>query len=266
MNSSDVLIKLADDIRKRKNVALVSIIASYGSVPRDSGSKMLVYEDGSIYGSVGGGILEKKCIEAAIKCLKKGENLKREFLLDEKHLDALCMGKVEVYIEIYKTPFRVIILGGGHVAIALSKILSFLSIPYVVCDDRKDLANKENFPDAIKILNILPYNFFKSEKVNSNDYIVIVTRGHKFDKECLIQAIKTNASYIGMIGSVAKVKEIYKNLSKKGIDVSKDKRVFSPIGINTGGKTPSEIAISIAAEILSVFYKTKPSHLRESIW
>lgn len=265
MSNHNVISKLNEDIFNKKNVACVTVINTEGSVPRDSGSKMLVYEDGSIYGTVGGGMAEKIAVEEAVKAIKEGKNKKIELDLTPKGIDALCMGKQEMFIEVYLWPLKVFIMGGGHVSKSLSYVLDFLSIPYTVVDDRKDIANRDNFKNAVDIINEFPHKAFSKLKIDKNSYIVIVTRGHSLDKECLEEAIKTDAKYIGMIGSRSKVKEIFKILNKKKLYPDKDKRVFSPIGVNTGGKTPNEIAVSIAAEILAVSNNVKPIHMKEAI-
>jgi xanthine dehydrogenase accessory factor len=174
------------------------------------------------------------------------------------------MGRVEVLIEVYVWPVRVLILGGGHVAVSLSKILDFLEIPYSVADDRSEFANRDNFLHAADIINELPHKALKKYKADDKTYIVIVTRGHSYDESCLRESLKTDACYIGMIGSRSKVKEIFKRLNREKLYPQKDKRVYSPIGLVLGGKTPNEIAISIASEILCVSYKTKPGHMREA--
>ncbi len=258
-----VIEKLYEDLKGCKNLAFVSIISSSGSTPRDTGSNMIVYEDGSVYGSIGGGIVEKKVIEEAVECIKKRESKKLEFKLTPDGVDALCGGEVEVFIDVYFSDIEVILLGAGHVSIAVAHILEFLSIPYRVVDERKDLASPINFPKAVEILNILPYRFNERINIDERHYIVILTRGHLYDEKCLVRALKTKAAYIGMIGSVLKVKEIYKRIGKRGL--SDDKRVYAPIGINCGGKTPNEIAISIACEILSVRYSKTVSHMRSLI-
>lgn len=262
----NIIERLFNSIKDKKSFAYVTIIASYGSTPRDCGSSMIVFEDGSIYGSIGGGILEKKAIEEAKKCIKNGESKRISFSLTPNGINALCMGKVDIFVDVYKNTSEVILLGAGHVSKAVSTILDFLSIPYSVVDERREFANRENFPNAVEIIVDYPYKFDKYLKINQNNYILILTREHRFDSKCLEKAIKTKATYIGMIGSKSKVKETFEKFKKRGINLAKDLRVFSPVGINCGGKTPQEIAISIVAEILSVKYNTKKiSHMRSLI-
>ncbi len=265
MNSFNVINQLSKDIDQKKTVACITIISNTGSTPRDSGSKMLVYPDGSIYGTIGGGKMEKILIDEARKCIKENKNKRVSLNLTPSGIDALCMGSIEFLIEVYSWPVKVVLLGAGHVSKAIAFLLDFLSIPYIVCDERKDFANKENFPGAIDIINDLPHKAIDKVEINENTYIVIATYGHILDKQCLEKAIKTKSGYIGMIGSKSKVNEIFKELNRKKIYPQNDKRVYSPIGINTGGKTPQEIALSVVSEIMIVCNKKKLSHMRDII-
>lgn len=262
----NIIERLFNSIKEGKNLAYVTIIETKGSTPRDTGSSMIVYEDGSIYGSIGGGICEKKAIDEARRCIREGKNKRVSFSLTPDGVDALCMGKVEIFIDVYKNTAQVILLGAGHVSKAVSTLLDFLSISYSVVDEREEFANRDNFPNAREIVLDYPYNFERHLKISNDSFILILTRGHKYDAKSLEKAIKTKACYIGMIGSVDKVKETFARFKRKGIDLSKDPRIFSPVGIRCGGKTPPEIAISIVAEILSVKYNTKVSHMRDLLY
>lgn len=265
MSLYDVITKLNEDIKNRRTVALVTIISVTGSTPQNSGSKMLVYPDGSIFGTIGGGKFEYLTIKQALKAIKEGKNAKVTFDLTPAAMGALCMGRAEVLIEVYKFPIKIVILGAGHVAKSLSILLDYISFPYVVVDERTEFANRNNFPNAVSIINKLPYKAMKDVDIDKDTYIVIMTPDHRMDRECLIQAIKTDACYIGMIGSKNKVGEIFKDLNKKKIYPQKDKRIYSPIGLSIGGKTPQEISISIVSEILSVFYNSKIKHMRDIV-
>lgn len=259
MTEENIIKILSDAISERKNLAFVTVISSDGSTPRESGSKMIVYENGSIDGTIGGGELEALTIRKAQECIKKGESGKFSFELTPNGIGALCMGKIEVFIDVYKTPLKVFICGAGHVAKQLARVLSIAGFPYSVADDRKDFACKENFPEAFEIINEFPDKAFKKAKIDNETYVVIMTRGHMLDSECLMEAVKTNACYIGMIGSHSKVKAIISDLKKKGIEI--DSRVYSPIGLDLGGKTPGEIAISVVAEILKIHYGRSAKHM-----
>ncbi|MEA3306272.1 MAG: XdhC/CoxI family protein [Elusimicrobiota bacterium] len=254
---------MAKSIETGEDVALATIVSTKGSTPRGITSKMLIYPDGSIKGSVGGGPIEALVIKKAIDCLKKGESGKFNFdLTADGNTEMLCSGKAEVFIEVYKKAFRIIVLGAGHVSLKLSEAFDVAGYSYIIVDDRAEYTSEERFPNASKILVQEPYKAFDSLKPDNNTYIVIVTRGHSSDKECLLASMKSKAAYIGMIGSKSKVANTFKDLKEKKMDPLKDERVFSPIGLNLGGETPGEIAISVLSQIMTVHYKKDAKHMK----
>lgn len=256
----DNIIKILNDaIQGGRNCAFLTVISADGSTPREAGSKMVVYENGGTAGTIGGGKIEALSIQKARECVKKGEGGKFEFKLTPKGIGMACMGRMEVFIDVYKSPLNVLILGGGHVAQKLAAVLSLAGLPYAVADDRQEHANRQNFPGAARIINEFPHKAFKKARVDSDTYVVIMTRGHALDSECLAEAVKTKAAYIGMIGSASKVRHVLPDLKKKGIKI--DSRVYTPIGLNVGGKTPGEIAVSVAAEILKIHYGKDGGHM-----
>lgn len=259
------LIKLlAEAIDSGRGAAFVTVISVDGSTPRESGAKMLVYSDGSIEGTVGGGAIEALTIKRAVECIRKGEGGKFVFDLKPKgNTGMICMGRMEVYIDVYKNPFKVLILGGGHVGIKIAEACRLAGYPYMVADDRREFANAERFPGALAVINEFPHKAVAAAGVDGETYAVIVTRGHALDKECLEAVMRTPAAYIGMIGSRDKVGEIFRQLGKKKLYPLKDKRVHSPIGLNLGGKAPGEIAVSVISEIMKVHYKRDAAHMRD---
>lgn len=263
MVEENIIKLLSDAISSRKNVAFVTVISSDGSTPRDAGSKMIVYENGQISGTIGGGKIEAVTIKTALACIEKGEGGKFTFDLTPNGIGAVCMGKMEVFIDVYKAPLKVFICGGGHVAKQLGRVLSIAGLPYSVADDRQEFACPENFPDAFEIIREHPNKAFKKAKIDKDTYVVIMTRGHMLDEECLIEAVKTKAAYIGMIGSVSKVKTVISKLKKQQVKI--DKRVYSPIGLDIGGKTPGEIAVSVVAEILKLHYRKSGDHMSANL-
>jgi len=158
----------------------------------------------------------------------------------------------EIFIEtIFEQPM-VFIFGAGHLSYYISRYVSSLNFRVTVCDDRAEFANKERFPNAN---NIIVENFervFDKIDINKNSYIVIVTKGHKCDEIVLEKAVRTNAKYIGMIGSERKTLTILKRLHEKGIPEEALRKVYSPIGISIGALTPQEIALSIVSELIKV--------------
>ncbi len=259
----DVISCLAKSIETGEDVALATIISTKGSTPRGITSKMLVYSNGRIKGTVGGGAIEGLTIKKAIECIKKGESGIFSFDLTAKgNTNMICSGKAEIFIEVYNKAFRIIVLGAGHVSFKLSEAFDVAGYSYTIVDDRAEYTNKERFPNASKILTEEPYKALDNLKPDNNTYIVIVTRGHSSDKECLLASMKSKASYIGMIGSKSKVAKTFEDLKKEKMDPLKDERVFSPIGLNIGGETPGEIAISVLSQIMAVHYKKDAKHMK----
>jgi len=146
----------------------------------------------------------------------------------------------------------------------LTKAARLAGYSYVVADDRAEFANPERFPGASRIITKKPDKAVRGVGVDKDTYVVIVTRGHALDRESLEEAMKTPAAYIGMIGSVQKVKEVFRIMDGKRIFPAKDSRVHAPIGLNLGGKTPGEIAVSVMAEIIKVRYDRDAAHMRGS--
>ncbi|MCK5583259.1 MAG: XdhC family protein [Elusimicrobiales bacterium] len=261
--TADIIRDLGKSIENGEDVALATIISTKGSTPRGITSKMLVYPDAKIQGTVGGGAIEALVIKKAIECLKKGESGKFDFDLTAKgNTDMICSGKAEIFIEVYKKTFRIVVLGAGHVSLKLSEAFDVAGYSYIIVDDREEYANEERFSNASKVLVEQPYKALDKLKVDGNTYIVIITRGHSSDKECLAAAMKSKAAYIGMIGSKSKVAKTFEDLKKKKMDPLKDERVFSPIGLNLGGETPGEIAISVLSQIMAVHYKKDAKNMR----
>ncbi len=159
---------------------------------------------------------------------------------------------VEIFIEPISEQPMVFILGAGHLAYYISKYVKSLNFRYTVCDDRAEFANKERFPKADNIIVEDFGSVLEKVKINKNSYIVIVTKGHKCDEIVLEKAVKTDAKYIGMIGSKRKTFTILKKLNERGIPEETLKKVYSPIGISIGALTPQEIALSIVSELVKI--------------
>lgn len=251
MKIEEIYRKINELINENKEFAVATVISKDGSAPRDEGSKMIVLPDKTIYGSIGGGTLEAVIKTHAVRCLEEGVNKKFFIELEPEKIGMYCKGSVEVFIEVYKKQFRVVILGGGHVGKALSDVLGAAGIYNEVVDDRPEYSNKERFPSASRTHTMSYIDAFKKLKIDENTFIVIVTRCHETDFECLGYALKTPAPYIGVIGSESKKEEVKRMLNEW------DERIHMPVGLPVGNKEPGEIAVSIAAEILLVKNKLK---------
>lgn len=248
----ELLSKINQYLGNSKEFALVTIVDFKGSTPREIGAKMIVFNDGSIEGTIGGGKVEYQAINDAVQFIRKKTCGMKEYLLNKKN-DLLCGGKINVFIETFSPEKKIIIVGAGHISIALSKIAHMLGFRIIIIDERKDFANKKRFSYAENIIVDKPNKAIKKINIDNNTYIVIITHGHKYDYEALREVCGSKAKYIGMIGSSSKIKNIFKRLMEEGVKKECLKKVFAPIGFNLGGQNPEEIAVSIMAQIISVY-------------
>jgi xanthine dehydrogenase accessory factor len=216
---------------------------------------MLVRDDGSIVGTIGGGCVEADVWQAAREVMEseKPRTLSFDLNQDPKYDTGLvCGGTLEVFIEPILPPALLYILGAGHVAVNLCKVAANAGFDLVVTDDRTSYATKERFPAAREVHALDFDEAMQKLEPNEASYIVIVTRGHRDDMRILRWAVRTRARYVGMIGSRRKVIEIFKTLQKEGVPAHLFDRVHAPIGIDIGAVTPEEIAVAITAELIAV--------------
>ncbi|MFA6092518.1 MAG: XdhC/CoxI family protein [Elusimicrobiota bacterium] len=258
----DVVRLFAEAIESGASAAMLTVISAQGSTPREGGARMIVYPDGAWAGTVGGGTLESLCMKDALAALKEGKSRKAVYDLKPEGIGMLCMGEVEVYIDVNVCKLRLLILGAGHVGQKIAEVAAAAGIPCEAADERAEFASRERFPRAARVLVERPDKAVKTLKPDERSYVVIVTRGHELDQECLAAALKTQAAYIGMIGSRSKVPEIFRRLNRQGLHPEKDGRVHSPIGLDLGGKSPGEIAVSVVAQVLQLRYKRSARPLR----
>lgn len=234
--------------------ALATIVHTNGSIPSYESSRMLVREDGSIAGTIGGGCVEAEVWAAAKEVMQKEAPRKMVFNLNnEASYDSglICGGTLEVFVEPILPQPMLYLFGGGHVSMAVAKAASAAGFGIAVVDDRESFANKERFPMAQEIYPRYEDAFEKIHP-NASSYIVIVTRGHKEDMRVLAWAVRTEARYLGMIGSKRKVLSVYKALENDGYKAEEFERVYAPMGLEIGALSPEEIAVSISAELVAV--------------
>lgn len=253
MHITEIFKELNLLVERGERAALATIIAGEGSTPRKIGAKMLIRSDGSIMGTIGGGIVEAQVIKAALVSMRTRRlevasyNLRA---INDPDTDMRCGGNMTVMIEPVIPPDPVYIFGGGHVGFAIYNILSTLDFNITIVDDRKLYASSKRFPLAKKVLCAPFDKAFEKLSINEQSYIIICTRAHKNDEVCLRQAFKTPASYIGMLGSRTKVAAFKKILQKDGVPPRRFNQLHSPIGLSIGAVTPEEIAVSVAAELI----------------
>ena len=240
--------------RAGERAALATIVHTNGSIPSYESSRMLVREDGSIAGTVGGGCVEADVWAAAKEVIKSEQSRKLTFNLNhEAAYDAglICGGTLEIFVEPILPQPMLYLFGGGHVSAALARVAYSAGFAIGIVDDREAFANAERFPMATEIHSSYEQAFGRIEP-NAASYLVIVTRGHKDDMRVLAWAVRTAARYIGMIGSKRKVISVFKALEKEGYAPEEFDRVHAPVGLEIGALTPEEIAVSIAAELIAI--------------
>jgi xanthine dehydrogenase accessory factor len=215
---------------------------------------MLVREDGSTAGTIGGGCVEADVWAAAKEVMEKETPRKLVFHLNNEATydnGLICGGTVEIFVEPILPQPVVYLFGGGHISTAVAKAAQAAGFGVGVVDDREAFANAQRFPMAQEVFTSYDEAFEKL-KPNGSSYLVIVTRGHKEDMRVLAWAVRTQARYVGMIGSRRKVLSVYKALENEGYRREEFERVYAPMGLEIGALSPEEIAVSIVAELVAV--------------
>lgn len=246
--------ELVNVISKGERAVLATIVSSQGSTPRKPGAKMLIKEDGSFVGTIGGGGTEHKIRSKVAEVMKSGQPQIVRFDLSGKDeaLEMICGGQMEVFLEPILSSETLYLFGAGHTSQATSTIAKMLGFRVIVIDPRPEYNNRERFPDADSLIVEEFDSAFSKLSVDENSYVVIYTIGHVVDEQCLKFVVTTPAKYIGMIGSRKKAKEVKERLLHQGVSPPQLDRVHSPMGLDIGAETPEEIAISILAEIIKV--------------
>jgi xanthine dehydrogenase accessory factor len=234
--------------------AVATIVNVRGSVPSFETAKMLVRDDGSIMGTVGGGCVEAEVWQAAREVMESERPRTLTFNLNQNpkyDTGLVCGGNLDIFIEPVLPPVLLYIFGAGHVALSLYRTAQNAGFDVSVIDDRESYANRERFPEAKEVI-AEDYDQVMSRLGSAEtSYIVIVTRGHRDDMRVLRWAVQTQARYIGMIGSKRKTITIFRELVKEGIPEQLFERVHAPVGLDIGAITPEEIAVAITAELIA---------------
>jgi xanthine dehydrogenase accessory factor len=236
--------------RQGRVSAIATIVECRGSSPQKQGAKMLVRDDGSIMGTLGGGCMEADVVQAAMMTMKNGDPMTLPFELTERDGGLVCGGTVLVYIEPVLTDPHLVILGAGHVGRMLAKLARFTGFRVTVVDDRAEFANQENVPDANDLIVHEFERAFEQVPTERGTFIVVATRGHNHDLDAVKAALRTPAFYIGLLGSKRKKALLRRSLEDNGFSPADIERVVIPVGVEIGSVTPEEIAVSIMAQII----------------
>jgi xanthine dehydrogenase accessory factor len=247
-----------------RKCALATIVEARGSIPSYSTAKLLVRDDGSILGTIGGGCVEAEVWNAAREVMETEKPKRLTFNLGQDAAydnGLICGGQLDVFVEPVLPVPRAFIFGAGHISKSISKVAALAGFSTVVVDDRESFANRERFPDASEV-HVAEYEeIFPKLAINENGYVLIVTRGHRDDMRVLKLAVATEARYIAMIGSKRKVIGVVRELEKEGLPRAVFERIHAPMGLNIGAVSPEEIAVSVVAEMIAV-RREAPSNWR----
>jgi xanthine dehydrogenase accessory factor len=258
----DIYEEIVELRRQGRRGAVATITTARGSIPSFQTAKMLVRDDGSIVGTIGGGCVEAEVWQAAREVMEEEKPRSLTFNLNNNpkyDTGLVCGGTLEVFIEPVLPPALLYIFGAGHVAFNLYKVARIAGFDVSVVDDRESYANRERFPDAREVIADDFDLVTQRLQVPESAYIVIVTRGHRDDMRVLRWAVNANSRYLGMIGSRRKTISIYKELEKEGIPAGKFANIHAPVGLEIGAVTPEEIAVAIVAEMIAVRRHATPN-------
>ncbi len=235
--------------------ALATIVQVRGSIPSYESAKLLVREDGSMMGTIGGGCVEAEVWNAAREVIESEKPKHLTFSLGQDAAydnGLICGGQLNIFVEPIVPQPRAFIFGGGHVSKSISKVATLAGFSTVIVDDREAFANKDRFPEADETYAEEYEAVFPKLAVTSSSYLIIVTRGHRDDMRVLRWAVGTPAKYVAMIGSKRKTISVIHELEKEGFERSAFEKIFAPMGLDIGAESPEEIAIAVVAEMIAV--------------
>jgi xanthine dehydrogenase accessory factor len=249
----DVYEELVALRRAGQKCAVATIVEVAGSIPSFQSAKMLIREDGTMVGTIGGGCTEAEVWQAARDVIESEQPKMLQFNLGQEAAydnGLICGGQLNVYVEPILPIPNALIFGGGHISKSLSKIASLAGFRTMIIDNRDTYANRDRFPEAEEVFAEEYEDAFPKLPANDSTYAIIVTRGHRDDMRVLRWAAEQPLRYVGMIGSKRKTLEVVKQLRKEGIDLEKLSVIHAPMGFDIGAVTPEEIAVAVVAEMI----------------
>lgn len=243
--------QLADAVESGRRFALVTVVETTGSSPQKAGARMLVFEDGSIAGTVGGGKIEHLFMQDARQAVSDGEPRLVTYNLTE--IGMACGGHMKAFVEPLGTGSRVTVFGCGHVCRALAPLLLQVGFSVNVVDDRPEWADPAAFPAGVRVRCCQFQQAMEDmAHVGQRDYVLAMTRGHDFDYEVLRFFVEKGAAYLGGMASRKKTREFKDRMLEEGVPQDAIDRMHVPVGLPIGSVTPQEIAVSVAAQMILV--------------
>ncbi len=249
----DVYEELVELRRAGEKCAVATIVQVAGSIPSFQSAKMLIRQDGTMVGTIGGGCTEAEVWQAARDVIEAEKPRMLQFNLGQEAAydnGLICGGQLNVYVEPVLPVPCALIFGAGHISKSLSKVATLAGFRTVVIDNRESYANRERFPEAAEVFAEEYEDVFAKLPANDATYVIIVTRGHRDDMRVLRWAVDQPLRYVGMIGSKRKTLEVSKHLRKEGVALDKLARIHAPMGLDIGAVTPEEIAVAVVAEMI----------------
>ncbi len=249
----DVYEELVELRRSGEKCAIATIVEVAGSIPSFQSAKMLIRQDGTMVGTIGGGCTEAEVWQAARDVIDSEKARMLQFNLGQEAAydnGLICGGQLNVYVEPVLPVPRALIFGAGHISKSLSKVATLAGFSTTVIDNRDSYANRERFPEAAEVIAAEYEDVFPKLPANDATYAIIVTRGHKDDMRVLRWAVGQPLRYVGMIGSKRKTLEVAKHLRKEGMSMDRLARIHAPMGLDIGAVTPEEIAVAVVAEMI----------------
>ncbi|HEY7983609.1 MAG TPA: XdhC/CoxI family protein [Ktedonobacterales bacterium] len=252
-------------LARGEEVALATVVKTYGAAPCALGARLLVRAGGATAGTLGGADTDGRVARDALAALGTGQAAMFTYHLDPDGSDSVgsCGATLEVFIEPLRPEPRLLIAGSGHVGQALARLVAPLGWRVALLDDRSEFAREASLPPGIELAVGEMPELLSRRQPDSSTWIVIATRGHRTDEDVLRAALAGPTAYVGMIGSPSKVRNIFTKLLAAGVALDVLARVHAPIGLDLGAATPDEIALSIAAEMLMARHGASGAPLRE---
>ena len=249
-----LLSELARAVETRTPVVLATVVATKRSVPRRAGAKMLVYGDGRLAGTVGGGEMESRVIEEAKEALESGTTklLNYELLTPDRGDPGVCGGEVQIYLEPHMPPHTVLVIGAGHVGRAVVDLANWLGYRTIVTDDRAERVGPEELPNAdVRFAGPIE-TALEQHPITADTSVVVVSRHVGIDVAAIPRLLDSPARYIGVMGSERRWQTARRQLLDQGIAATALDRIHAPIGLEIGAETLEEIAVSILSEVIRV--------------
>lgn len=252
MENTSIHQKIAEAYTAGQPIVVATIISDSGSVPRHTGAKMVIYPDGTIFGTIGGGEFENRAKQAAVEVFQSGKpRILSMKLVDPAKGDAgVCGGQAEIFLEPVMSEPTILIIGAGHCGKALAELAKWLNFRVVITDDRSDLLTEEILPGMDRLYLLEPEEIGKAVPIDRNTYIAAVSRNVDYDVAMLPGILKTEAAYIGIMGSQRRWLTTVSQLKDQGVKDTEIERITAPLGLEIQAETPQEIAVSIMAQVI----------------